>query len=245
MKNTLILLFTVALYTACGNPDGTASASSTIDATSEFDTIGQCLASKDYKYEELLTKADIAKHISIDESSYKRDVSPVDGKYGSCVYRWESERPDKEITSIVTGSTHKQPDKNEVTIKLLDFYEEEDLKRYEQGSILDLFDQHYKQLSTAEYDEILANIKKKLGNDPEEYAKAKKMMDSRMKYTYEPAEGLGDRAYWKWSDEYGIELVVLAGSATFTIVSKTAAAAEPSLAHAIKFAEEVLAKCAR
>lgn len=244
MKNILLLLFVVALYAACGNPEGTASASVTTVASSESDAIAECLASKNYKYEALLTKADIAKHVSIDESSYKKDVSPTAGKYGSCVYRWESDRPDKEITSIATGTIHRRPDKNEVTIKLLDFYEDDDIKRYEQGSARELFDQSYKKLSTAEYDEILANMKKKLGDKPEDLARAKKMMDSRMKFTYEPVEELGDRAYWKWSNEYGIELVVLAGTATFTILSKTAAEPEQSLDHAVKFAKEVLTKCA-
>ena len=246
MTHILLLLFGITLYAACGNPEGNASASATAntsEASSEFDAIAECLASKDYNYEELLTKADIAKHISIDESSYKKDVSSTQGKYGSCVYRWKSDRPDKEITSVVTGAVHKRPDKNEVTIKLLDFYDDDDLNRYEQGSALELFDQSYKKLSAAEHDEILANMEKKLGDKPEDLARAKKMMDSRMKFTYESVEELADRAYWKWSDEYGIELIVLAGTARFTILSKTTAEPETSLDHAVKFAKEVLAKC--
>lgn len=235
MKKILYLLFSAGIMSACSGTGETSAESS--------DAVGQCLAAKDYKYEELLTKADIAKHVSIDESSYKVDISSTKGKYGSCVYTWESDRPEKEITSKVTGSVFKRPDKNQVTIKMLDFYEDSDLKLYEQDAAIDLFDQSYKKLSQAEHDELLANMKKKLANNTDGFEKAKKMMDARMKFTYEPVANLGDRAYWKWNDDYGIELVVLAGSARFTILSKTTEEPETSLNHAVQFAEEVLAKC--
>src|SRR5690606_22203224 len=116
--------------------------------------ISECLAAKDYKYEAVLTKADIAKHVSIDESSYEMDISSTKGKYGSCVYSWESDRPEKEITSKATGTIYKRPDMNQVTIKMLDFYEDSDLKLHEQETAIDLFDQGYKKLSQAEYDEL-------------------------------------------------------------------------------------------
>lgn len=138
---------------------------------------------------------------------------------------------------------YKRPDINQVTIKLLDFYTDKDLKRNKQESVLDLFDQGYKKLSQTEYDELLANFEKKLGDKPNELAQAKKMLDSRMKFTYKSVDNLGDRAYWKWNDEYGIELVVLTGNAKFTILSKTSGKPQTSLNDAIKFAKEVLAKC--
>ena len=142
-----------------------------------------------------MTKADIAKHVSIDESSYKEDISSTKGKYGSCVYTWESDRPEKEITSKVTGSVFKRPDKNQVTIKMLDFYEDSDLKLYEQDAAIDLFDQSYKKLSQAEHDKLLANMKKKLANNPDGFEKAKKMMDARMKFTAEGGEAWVDGLY--------------------------------------------------
>src|SRR5690606_36364099 len=142
MKKILYLLFSAGIMSACSGTGETSAESS--------DAISQCLAAKDYKYEELLTKADIAKHVSIDESSFKEDISSTKGKYGSCVYTWESDRPEKEITSKVTGSVFKRPDKNQVTIKMLDFYEDSDLTLYEQDAAIDLFDQSYKKLSQAE-----------------------------------------------------------------------------------------------
>jgi phosphoserine phosphatase len=64
-----------------------------------------------------------------------------------------------------------------------------------------------------------------------------------MQLTYEVQENLGDRAYWRWHDEHGIELVVLSGTAHFTIASKTQGTSAAALADAVKFAREVLAKC--
>lgn len=226
-------MFVVILFSACAGKGGNEHKS---------DDISQCLADKDYDYEALLTKADIAKHVNIDESSFKKEISATKGKYGSCTYTWESDRPEKDIISKVTGAVHKRPDKNKVTIKTLDFYTQEDLEKNKQDSAIDLFDMGYKKLSQEENNEILANLEKKLGDKPEDLARAKKMMESRMDFTYKPIDNLGDRAYWKWND-YGIELVVLTGNARFTILSKTTGEPETSLDHAIHFAKEVLAKC--
>lgn len=226
-------MFVVILFSACAGKG---------DNEQKSDAISQCLADKDYDYEALLTKADIAKHVNIDESSFKKEISATKGKYGSCTYTWESDRPEKDIISKVTGAVHKRPDKNKVTIKTLDFYTQEDLEKNKQDSAIDLFDMGYKKLSQEENNEILANLEKKLGDKPEDLARAKKMMESRMDFTYKPIDNLGDRAYWKWND-YGIELVVLTGNARFTILSKTTGEPETSLDHAIHFAKEVLAKC--
>lgn len=226
-------MFVVILFSACAGKG---------DNEQKSDAISQCLADKDYDYGALLTKADIAKHVNIDESSFKKEISATKGKYGSCTYTWESDRPEKDIISKVTGAVHKRPDKNKVTIKTLDFYTQEDLEKNKQDSAIDLFDMGYKKLSQEENNEILANLEKKLGDKPEDLARAKKMMESRMDFTYKPIDNLGDRAYWKWND-YGIELVVLTGNARFTILSKTTGEPETSLDHAIHFAKEVLAKC--
>ena len=224
-------MFVVILFSACAGKGGNEHKS---------DDISQCLADKDYDYEALLTKADIAKHVTIDEASFEMKISPTKGKYGSSTYSWESDRP--KIEKMIAGRDMELPDPNKVVIKLLDFYTDEDLEKNKQESAIDLFDMGYKKLSQEEYNEILANLEKKLGDKPEDLARAKKMMESRMDFTYKPIDNLGDRAYWKWND-YGIELVVLTGYAKFTILSKTTGEPETSLAHAIHFAKEVLAKC--
>lgn len=205
------------------------------------DQISKCLMAKDHKYEELLTKADISKHVSIDEASYKRDISSTKGPYGSCSYEWLSDRPDLAIE--ISGQIIKGPDKNRVKITQLDFYTDSDLNLYNQPSALALFDQGYKKLSQQEYNELLENLKKEFANKPDQLEQAKGFLDQRMKFTYEAVSQLGDRAYWKWHDTYGIELVVLTGVAQFRIETKVSSEANSSLDAAVKFAKEVLAKC--
>ncbi len=227
----------ILIMSACSNssPDETKK-----ENNKESNAISQCLADKDYKYEELLTKSDIAKYVHIDESSYKKEISKTEGKYGSCTYSWESSRPHTE--SVIAGHKVKMQDNNKVTVKMLDFYTDKDLEKNEKESAIDLFDISYKKLSQVEYEEMMANIKEKIGDKPKDLAQVEKMMDSRMKFKYELIDNLGDRAYWKWNN-FGIELIVLVGNARFTIESKTTGEAETSLEHAVHFAKEVLAKC--
>ena len=244
MKKVLYILLTAGLLSACSGDGENLKESEPINpvkTSAKSEAVGQCLADKDYKYEELLTKDDISKYVSIDEPTFKQEISSTKGKYGSCVYTWKSERPETEMD--INGTKFKQPDRNQVTIKMLDVYTDRDLKRYKQDGAINLFDQSYKKLSQEEYDQLLANMKKRLGNNEKGFEDAKKMMESRMNFTYEPVENLGDRAYWKWNKNFGIELVVLTGATTFTILNKTTAEAETSLDHAVKFAKEVLAKC--
>lgn len=196
---------------------------------------------KDYAYEDLLTKADIAKHVPIDEASYKMKASTTKGQYGSCEYEWLSDRPDLEIELL--GQTIKGADKNRVKIKQLDFYTDSDLSLYKQADATALFDQSYKRLSQQEYDELLANLEKQYAQDAAGLAQAKGFLDARLNMIYEPLSDLGDRAYWKWHEQHGIELVVLTGAAHFTIEAKLSAEAQSTLDASIQLAREVLAKC--
>ncbi len=205
------------------------------------DSVARCLMAKDYRYEELLTKADVSKHASIDEASFKMEISPTKGTYGSCRYQWNSDRPDIEIELL--GVPISSPDRNFVVIKLLDFYTDDQLKLYSQPDALALFDTSYKPLTQSDYDKLLASLEKEYANDPSGLATAKKFLDSRMNLIYEPLAGLGDRAYWKWDVQHGLELVVLSGAARFTIETKLSSEAPASLESAVKFAREVLAKC--
>ncbi len=143
----------------------------------------------------------------------------------------------------ILGYNVPVPDHNQVVIKMLDFYSDAQLKLYQQEDAIALFEQSYKRLSQSEYDELLANLEKAYANDPSGFETAKGFLDARMTFRYEPIDNLGTRAYWKWHDEYGIELVVLSGAARFTIETKLSADAAPSLDLAVKFAREVLAKC--
>lgn len=233
MKNYFYLLLSaVFVFSACSDKENNLDGN---------DNIARCLMSKDFKYEELLTKEDIVKHINIDEGSYKREISTYRSYYGSSKYTWDSDRPG--IPMEILGQVFSAPDDNMVEVKHLDFYTDSQLKLYQQADAIALFEQSYKRLSQQEYQELLANLEKAYADDPAGFEQAKGFLDARMNFTFEPIENLGDRSYWKWHDQYGIELVVLAGAAHFTIATKLSANAEPSLELAIAFAREVLAKC--
>jgi len=220
-----------------------ASCSDKEPTLKEDNATAACFRAVDYQYDALLTKADIAKHVTIDEASYKMKNSPIKGEYGSSSYEWKSGRPDLEMELL--GQVIVYPDVNRVTIKLLHFYSESELELYSHSSAISLFDQGYKKLSQAEYDELLANLKKEYVNDVAKYEQAKGFLDMRMNIKFAPIANLADRAYWKWHDEYGIELVVLSGVTHFTIESKTSGDQKIALDDAVKFAQEVLAKCNR
>lgn len=226
------ILAVTLLFSACSDKDE--------DVINEND-IDQCLMSRDYKYEDLLTKTDIAKHVKIDEPSYKREISAITGEYGSCTYEWKSDRPDMEMELL--GQIIQVADKNQVTIRGLGFYTDQELKLYSQASAMDLFDQTYKTLSQDEYNELLANLEKEYANDPERLKQAIGFLDARMLFDYARIDGLGSRAYYRWNQEHGGKLQVLSGGAYFTIESKTSGDSTTSLEHAINFAQEVLDKC--
>lgn len=231
-KYCYALLCALVTVVACGDKGKTLEGD---------DNMARCLMAKDYQYEALLTKADVAKHASIDEGSYKMEISPTKGTYGSCTYTWDSDRPDLEIELL--GQIIRAPDRNRVVVKMLDFYTDSDLKLYKQADALALFDRSYKPLSQSEYDELLAALEKEYANNPSGFETAKGFLDARLNLVYESLANLGDRAYWKWHPDYGIELIVLAGAAHFTIETKLSAEAPASLDLAVKYAREVLAKC--
>lgn len=243
MKKTLLLLISAALLTACASSseksggqkdDGVKTNSKAAIATAE------CFMAMDYSYEKLLTKEDVGKHAVIDEASYEMEVSPTKGTYGDCTYSWASDRP--AIPIEVSGMRIDTKDDNFVRIKGLNFYNEDDLELYNQESALALFDRGYKKLSQSEYEEEVENLKNNY-SDEGQLNQAIKFLDARMQLTYKPVENLGDRAYWKWDDRYGISLHVLTGPVQFTVETKISAGAETSLEAAVNFAREVLAKC--
>lgn len=234
MKKILcIQLGITMLFTACETKKEMSNESS--------QHIAQCLMAKDYKYEDLLTKEDIAKHVEIDEATFKFEISPVKGEYGSCSYEWKSDRPDTQMELL--GQMIPVKDNNRVTLKMLSFYTDSELKLYNQATASDLFDQSYKKLSQQEYESLLANLHKEYANDAAGFDQAKGFLDARMKLTYQPIENLGSGAYYSWHEEHGIKLAVLAESAHFIIESKTSGNSKTALQDAVLFAKEVLAKC--
>ena len=203
--------------------------------------ISDCLAKFNHKYEDLLTAADVTKHIPIDEASFKQDISTHTGTYGSCSYKWDSDRT--TTMEILPGHVYEMPEYNRAEIKLLSFYKPSDLELYNQSSIIELFDIGYRKLEDDEYAEMLTNLERAYAGKPEELETAKNLLEIRRNFNYTFVEGLGSSAFHKWHDEYGIELVVLVGAANFTIATKVSADKQVNLDLAIALAREVMAKC--
>lgn len=80
-------------------------------------------------------------------------------------------------------------------------------------------------------------------SDPEELESAKSLLKIRANMDFELVEDLGTRAYWKWGEQYGGELITLVGRSSFTIVSKISDDAHQNLELAKKLAREVINKC--
>lgn len=240
MKKIIYIMCFTFFLAACGEGQDKNGKTNT-QRKKESKQITSCFKEYGYAYEKLLTKADISKHVTIEENSFETEISTTTGEYGSCTYTWDSDRPDLHVE--MAGHTIPYPDINRVTLKMLHFYSEDETKLYSQKSAIDLFDQSYKKLDQAEYEELLDNLREKYKDDKEGLGQAEGFLKARMNLSYEPLDHLGDRAYWKWHEEYGVELVVLTGSVHFTLQSKTSADQSSSLKDAVNFAEEVLSKC--
>jgi len=190
-----------------------------------------CLKKFDENYEALLTKEEMA---SVYPIADKSKVALRSGSYGEHIYRWESDRP--TFTMEVSNMKMEVPDQNTIGIKNLSFYSDKtDLK-----SAVSTFDMGYKELSDAELEQIQKNLAKA---DDEIKETGKDFMKVRAKSSWNAVEGLGSSSWYKWSDQWGGELVVLAGRASFTILTKISNDPDENRELAKKLAEKVIAKC--
>lgn len=233
MRKGLVLIWGIALL-ASGCRDSART-------PTENHATAACLKSKNYAYETLLTKADIGKHIAIDEGTFEAETASNKDQYGYCQYEWASERPDRTVELL--GQTISVPDLNRVKLTGLYFYTEGESAWMREADAIAVFEQKYKKLSPSEYEQLLGQLEKQYANDPAGFAQAKGFLDARKNLEYEPVAQLGTQAYWKWASADGVSLVVLVGAASFEIESKTTGEAGSSLDDAVKFAREVLAKC--
>lgn len=200
-----------------------------------------CLAGFNYQYNEMLTKADVQKHVTIDENTFKENLDTKNETYGSVNYSWDSGRPNNEVT--MSGFTLPVPDDNFVRMRLLSFYDASDLKLYNQEDFTTLFDQSYKRISDEEYESLRANLEKGFKGSEESLKTAISLLDGRRKQTYVLIEGVGDRAYWRWHDERGLEMAVMAGEANFNLEVKISEDTQENVQVATALVQEILAKC--
>lgn len=190
-----------------------------------------CLKDFEDDYGALLTKEEMASVHPIDD---KAKVELRSGSYGEHIYRWKSDRP--SFTMEVSNMKMDVPDQNTMGIKNLSFYSDKtDLK-----SAMGTFDMAYKELSDAELAQMEKNLEKA---DEEVKATGKDLMKVRAKSSWNAVEGLGSSSWYKWSDQWGGELVVLAGRANFTILTKISNDPDENRELAKKLAEKVIAKC--
>src|SRR5690606_7134663 len=144
------------------------------------------------------------------------------GQYGNATYSWDSDRPAFPVE--ILGYVFMQPDQNRVEFTQLHFYDAKELELYSQQSVIDLFEIGYRKLSDSEVKEMRDNVDKHYADDPAGLEQAHQFIDMRLNFNYHLVEQVGDRAYWSWG-QYGLELNVLAGTASFSLRAKFSAEA--------------------
>lgn len=191
-----------------------------------------CLKKFEDDYSLLLTKEEMAAVYPIDFDVADQELRS--GSYGEHIYQWSSDRP--TFTMEVSGMKMELPDENTIGLKNLSFNSDKtDLK-----SAIGTFDMAYKQLSQKELDQIQSNLEKAKDEVKET---GKDLMKVRAKMSWDFVDDLGSSAWYKWNNQWGGELVVLAGRANFTILTKISADPDENRELAKKLAEKVIAKC--
>lgn len=191
-----------------------------------------CLKEFKDDYSALLTKEEMTSVYPIDFEEADQELRS--GSYGQHIYQWPSDRP--TFTMDVSGMKMELPDENTIGIKNLSFYSD----KTEMKSVIATFDMGYKQLSDKELERIQENLAKQ---DDEVKKTGGELMELRAKRSWSFVEGLGSSAWYKWNDQWGGELVVLAGKAKFTILAKISNDPDENQELAKQLAERVIAKC--
>ncbi|MGC1630781.1 MAG: hypothetical protein WA749_01590 [Gelidibacter sp.] len=237
MKKTLFLTGMVLLLFSCnsGNKessetsaDGKTEKVSKKNSTKSYD----CLEKFDDDYSLLLTKEEMTSIYPINSDKVKEQLRS--GSYGEHMYQWPSNRP--TFIMEVSGMKMELPDQNTIGVKNLSFYSDKsDIK-----SNIETFDMGYKELSEKELDKIQENLAKQ---EDEIKKTGEDLMKVRAKRSWDFVEDLGSSAWYKWNEQWGGELVVLAGISKFTILTKISADPDENREIAKKLAEKILAKC--
>lgn len=191
-----------------------------------------CLKKLEDDYSKLLTKQDMASVVDIDFDTAKEELRS--GSYGEHVYTWPSDRP--TFTMKVNGMSMELPDKNIIGVKNLSFFSD----KTELSSAVASFDMGYKELSEDELATIEDNISKA---DADVQKTGEDLMKVRKKMKYDSVENLGSSAWYKWNENYGGELTVLAGRAQFDIVVKISNDPEENKELAKQLAQKIIQKC--
>lgn len=214
----LVLLTCMSISNSSKELTGTNILNNILETSiSKMDRVSDYLEAIDYDYSRILTREDVFKYYDIDAKEVNSTCGEIKGKDGSCIYSWES--TDGDVNLKQSGESGRSDDDRFVGIKGLSFY----LGVGSPEQIASTFDMAFKEYNR---------------NSP-------KVMEASMKDEkpqFELIEDIGSRAYWSWSRKGGGELVVLAGEANFTIVTKISNDANENLKLAMQLAEEVIEK---
>ena len=221
---------------SCNSNSNKDSESSGIESSSKTSSNDgnsyECLKKYQDRYDQLITKEEFASLYPFDSEAVKEELQ--EGSYGRYALRWPSDRPD--MTMEVSGRTMTLPDQNSMEVALLSF--SDDKTSLQEAK--DYFDMGYKNLSDKELEQIDKNLEKA---DENIKNTGKDLMEVRKKMNNEFVDGVGSSAWYKWTDNHGGELSVLAGRAQFKIRIKISQDADENKELAKKLAQIAISKC--
>src|SRR5690554_1650316 len=233
--NYSALMVGILLMTSCSG-DTTNSGSKSSSKVSQ-----DCLMSYDYDYTRILTLDDVKKHVAVDESTLETEQDLNNKTYGSVIYRWKSNRPD--LVTKINNMEIEHPDMNKVSMTKLSFYDSDDLKTYKSDDFVQLFNRGYDPMGKEEFDKLFDNLKKEYKDNPEMLETSRKLLETRMKSNYKKVDQVGQSAYWKWNDMWGLEMSVLYGNTKFYLEVKIDEDPQKNLEVATKIANDILEEC--
>ena len=233
MKNKLFLIGMFFLVLSCNSGKKESSEITGDGNTDEVsDKSYDCLKKFEDDYNLLLTKEEMASVYPIDFDIADQELRS--GSYGEHKYQWPSNRP--TFTMEISGMEMELPDHNTIGVKNLSFYSDTS----DMSSTISAFNMGYKELSDKELEDIQNNLAKQ---DAEVIKTGEDLMKVRSNRSWDFVEGLGSSAWYKWNEQWGGELVVLAGKANFTIVAKISPDPDENRELAKKLAEKIIVKC--
>ncbi|MET3731765.1 hypothetical protein [Moheibacter stercoris] len=234
MKQIAVIV-SLCFFFSCKN-EGTQSKEQELGVASKSISLN-CLGSLDYTYTQLLPVENLAELLGLSINDFEIKTTDRKDQYGNAYYFWKSDRP--EVQSPVSEHIFL-PDDNFVGISNLSAYNSE----MKSAEILDAFDRAYKVLSDEEIAQIEENLNQHLeSRSEEEKSSVQGLMTARTNFNFRNIENLGDKAYWRFSEEKGGELVTLFGNEKFSIQTKISLIENENLDLAKKMSQSVMDNC--
>lgn len=233
MKNFILPLVVGIITSSCNSNQKNSDSSDKDISTTNIEKY-DCLQKYEEDYAALITKEEFASVYPFDVDSVEEDLRNQPQGYGHYTLQWKSGRPDKEM--VISGIAVPIPDQDMMSVNMLSTVS--DSKDME--GVKNLFDRGYKKLS----DEELAEIDKNLDKASAEVGETgKKLMEARKNRNYDFIEGLGNSAWYRWNENTGGELAVLAGNMKFLIRTKVGEDPKENERISKQLANIILKKC--